>query len=66
MASYKESKRTAFAKGYLTGLDHAKTTKDIQHYSVSYSARRGYRKGMNHGRYQIKQKSTYHNWKDKQ
>ena len=63
MGKYSNSKRSAFAKGYLTGLDHAKTTKDIGHYSVSYAARHGYRKGINHGRYQNKQKANYSNWK---
>lgn len=66
MGKYSQSKRSAFAKGYLTGLDHAKTTKDVNRFSVSYAARSGYRKGINHGRYQIKQRSRYHDWKNKQ
>lgn len=59
MGKYKESKKKAFARGYVTGLDHAKTLKDAQHRPVGEAAKRGYSKGMKHGRYIIKQRNTY-------
>lgn len=60
MGKYKESKNKAFAKGYVTGLDHAKTLKDARHRSVGEAAKRGYSKGMKHGRYFVKQRQIYH------
>lgn len=65
MAKYKESKKKAFARGYVTGLDHAKTLKDAHHRPVGEAAKRGYSKGMKHGRYIIKQRNTYNSWGNK-
>ena len=59
MSKYKQSKKVAFAKGYLTGVDHALNLKDMDHSSVRGSARRGYRKGIKHGTYQVRQRTTY-------
>lgn len=63
MNKYSNSKKAAFAKGYMTGLDHARTLKDVEKYPVGKAARNGYKKGINHGRYQVKQKNIYNGHK---
>ena len=52
----KTSKKRAYAKGYLAGIDHSRQLSNIHKLTVSGSAKRGYSKGLKHGTYQKKQK----------
>ena len=57
----RNSRKRAYAKGYLTGLQHGRTMTDSRYYGVRYSARRGYRKGLNTAHFENKQRQTYRN-----
>lgn len=55
----RSSRKRAYAKGYLTGLNHGKTMKDTKYWDVRSSARRGYRKGLNTAHFENKQRQRY-------
>lgn len=57
----KQSRKKAYATGYLTGRSHYRQLKDSNRITVRGSARRGYRRGLKDAHYEAEQRRRLKN-----